>query len=216
MADRSHDGSSDDEAGDTSPAEALAAIKASQERVRRQTGVSSTALFTAWGVAFVIAFTAVYLGYDEQAQTPRAWSMLVLAICVAGALAFTGIHIARRTAGIRGPSSRVGAMYGVSWALCFVFASVIFGAVASAGASPLVMSILTSSVSLLIVAALYMAGGALWQEWRMFALGAWFAVMGSAAAIVAPPNGYLVLAIAGGGGFLVAALAAVLLSRRRS
>lgn len=208
----------DGEPGDdvTSPAEALAAIKASQENVRQQTRVSSTALFTVWGFAFLIAYTALYFGYSEEAQMPQGWSMLVLAVCVVGAIVFTGVHIARRTRGIRGQSSRVGAMYGFSWVFCFMFASVIFGAVGAAGASPLVMSILTNAVSLLIVAALYMAGGALWQEWRMFALGAWFAVVGSVAVFVMPPNGYLVQAIAGGGGFLAAAITATIVERRRA
>lgn len=199
-----------------SPAEALAAIRDSQDKVRKQTQVSSTMLFTAWGIAFVIAFPALYVGYDEQVQAPRAWAMIVLAVCIVSAMVFTGVHIARRTAGIRGQSARVGAMYGLSWPLSFLSAMAIFGAVGASGASPLVMSILTNSVSMLIVAALYMAGGALWQEWRMFALGAWFAIIAGAAAIVSPPNGYLVQAIAGGGGFLVAALASVVLARRRA
>ncbi|GAB2609322.1 hypothetical protein [Pseudactinotalea suaedae] len=199
-----------------SPAAALAAIKASQEAVRQQTHPSATAMFTVWGVAFLISYSSLYLGYSESAQMPRGWSMAVLGACVVGAMVFTAIHIARRTSGIRGTSSRVGAMYGWSWCICFVFAMVIFGAVADAGAPPLAMSILTNAVALLIVAALYMAGGALFGEWRMFALGAWFAVVGSIAAIVAPPEGYLVQAIAGGGGFLVAAVAAQLIERWRS
>lgn len=211
-----HDHEHDREPDLGTPADALAAIHASQRSVQAQTRVSSTALFTAWGIAFLVAYTALYLGYDETAQTPSAVSLIVLAVCIVSALVFTAVHIARRTAGIRGQSARVGAMYGWAWGLCFGFAMVIFGAVADAGASPLAMSILTNSVSLLIVAALYMAGGALWQEWRMFALGAWFAVIGAVAAIVAPPDGYLVQAIAGGGGFLVAALVAVVLERRRA
>lgn len=216
MTHSSDAGPTGDADGATSPAEALAAIKASQQAVRQQTQVSSAALFAAWGAAFVIAYTALYIGYDEQAQMPRVWASIVLAVCVVTAIAFTAIHIARRTAGIRGQSARVGAMWGAAWLLSFLFASVIFGAVGAAGASPLVMSILTNAVSILIVAALYMAGGALWQEWRMFALGAWFAVIGAIAAIVAPPNGYLVQAIAGGGGFLVAAFASAILSRRKA
>jgi hypothetical protein len=197
------------------PAEMLAALRMSQEQVRQQTRPSTTAMFTAWGLAFLVGNTALYLGYDEEAQSPSAPSLVVLAVCVVSALVFTAVHTARRTAGISGQSSRVGAMYGWAWGLSFGFAMVIFGAVADAGAPALAMSILTNSVCLLIVAALYMAGGALWQEWRMFVLGAWFAVVGSLAAIVAPPNGYLVQAIAGGGGFLVAALAAVVVARRR-
>jgi hypothetical protein len=199
----------------TSPAEALAAIKASQASVRQQTQPSASAMFAVWGVAFLVAYTALYLGWSEAAQTSRAWSFITLAVCVVGAMIFTAVHIATRTRGIRGTSAKVGAMYGWAWCLSFLFAMVIFGAVGAAGAPPIVMSIVTNAVSLLIVSALYMAGGALWQEWRMFALGAWFAVIGSVAAIVAPPVGYLVQAIAGGGGFLVGAVAARLLGRWR-
>lgn len=213
---RETDDSLESEVAAASPAEALAAIRSSQESIRQQTRVSSTALFTAWGFAFLIAYSALYIGYSEEAQMPRTWSMIVLAACVISAMVFTGVHIARRTAGIRGQSARVGAMYGWSWVFCFLFASVIFGGVAAAGAPPLAMSILTNAVSILIVAALYMAGGAIWQEWRMFALGAWFAIIGASAVFVAPPNGYLVQAFGGGGGFLVAAVAAQVISRWRS
>lgn len=199
-----------------SPAAALAAIKESQDSVRQQTQPSAPAMFAVWGVAFLVAYTALYLGWSEAAQSSRAWSFIVLAVCVVGAMIFTAVHIATRTRGIRGTSAKVGAMYGWAWCLCFLFAMVIFGSVAAAGAPPIVMSILTNAVSLLIVSALYMAGGALWQEWRMFALGAWFAVIGSVAAIVAPPAGYLVQAVAGGGGFLVGAVAARVLERWRS
>ncbi|WP_156253435.1 hypothetical protein [Pseudactinotalea terrae] len=213
---REPDDALDDAEETASPAAALAAIKASQETVRQQTRPSAPAMFAVWGVAFLVAYTALYLGWSEEAQTPQGASMLVLAVCVVGAMVFTGVHIGRRTRGIRGTSARVGAMYGWAWCLCFLFAMVIFGAVGAAGAPPIAMSILTNAVSLLIVSALYMAGGAIWQEWRMFALGAWFAVIGSVAAIVAPPAGYLVQAIAGGGGFLVGAVAARVIERWRS
>lgn len=202
--------------GATTPAEALAAIRASQEAVRGQTRPDSTRMFVVWGVAYLVAYVALYLGFDREGQTPGGWSLAVLGVSVVAAMAYTAVHITRRTSGIRGSSAMVGRMFGWAWVLGFGFAAVIVGSVAAAGAPPLAVSILANAVFLLVVAALYMAGGALWREWPMFVLGAWFAVTGAVAAIVTPPNGYLVQAVAGGGGFLVAALATALLARREA
>ena len=54
-----------------------------------------------------------------------------------------------------------------------------------------------------------MAGGALWQQRSMYAIGTWMIATAGAASLVAMPAGYLVMALAGGGGMLLAcALAA--------
>ena len=204
----------DEEPG--SPEEMLAALRAEQANVRRQTVPNTTAMFAAWGVAFVIGYTALYVGWQPDVGSPAGWSLAILAVAIVAGLVFTGTHLARRTAGIRGRSNRVGLMYGSAWFLSFVMAGVIYGSVASLGTPPIAMSVLTNAVGLLIVASLYMAGAAIWQDWRMFVLGVWFIVVGSIAAVITPPNGYLVQAIAGGGGFLVAALVSVLLVRRQA
>lgn len=197
-------------------AEAMETIRAQQASSRRALEPSTELLLGVWGVAFAVGYLALHTGYDPERQAPDGWSFLVFAVCIAGAMVVTAVHIARRTRGIRGTSARAGAMYGWAWAVAFVMASVIFTAASRAGAPPLVMSTLTNSVSLLIVATLYMAGAALWQEWRMFALGVWFAVVGSVAALVLPPTAYLVQALAGGGGFLVGAVVGLVLARRRT
>ena len=57
----------------------------------------------------------------------------------------------------------------------------------------------------LLVAALYMAGGAMWTDRAQFALGAWIALSTVVAAAVGPPGLLLVMSLAGGGGMLVAA-----------
>ncbi len=62
-----------------------------------------------------------------------------------------------------------------------------------------------SIVPALLVAALYMAGGAMWNDRAQFALGAWIAVSTVVAAAAGPPGLLLVMSLAGGGGMLAAA-----------
>src|SRR5690606_118782 len=111
--------------GATTPAEALAAIRASQEAVRDQTRPDSTRMFVVWGVAYLVAYVALYLGFDREGQTPGGWSLAVLGVSVVAAMAYTAVHITRRTSGIRGSSAMVGRTFGWAWVLGFGFAAVI-------------------------------------------------------------------------------------------
>lgn len=189
------------------PAAMLALIAAQRETVRERTEPNGSLLFGVWGIAWLIGYSVLYLAFDEQVRHDPAWAFIIFGACLVAAMVVTAVHIGRRVAGVRGRSATVGAMYGWSWAICFVMVYLILTGVARAGASDEVMGVLSNGISALVVAALYMAGGALWQEWRMFALGVWVALVGGAAALVPQPGGYLVMAVAGGGGFLLAAVA---------
>ena len=82
----------------------------------------------------------------------------------------------------------VGAMYGWSWAVSFAVGFLILSGVARMGASEEVMQILANSLSCLVVAALYMAGGALWRDRGMFVVGVW--ILRPGPPDVAPPSTY--------------------------
>ena len=58
----------------------------------------------------------------------------------------------------------------------------------------------------LIVALLYLSGGALWQDRLMYGLGAWFVAVFGAATVLGPPEHLLLAAVLGGGAFLGAGL----------
>lgn len=195
-------------------ADTLAAIRAQQARVRRETDVNGALLFGAWGLALTIGYLALYLGYDAEVQRPSGPAFTVFGLLLVSAMVITGVHIGRQSAGIRGVSARVGAMYGWSWGIAFALWYLIVAAVLRTGVPTETISILTNLLSLLIVAILYMAGGALFDEWRMFALGAWLAVVVGAASFMGVPTSYLLLSLAGGGGFLVAAVGAWIFQRR--
>ncbi|NKX56156.1 hypothetical protein [Arthrobacter mobilis] len=192
----------------------LALIRGQQQRAREATEPSGGLLFGVWGLAWLAGYLVLFLGWMPAAGTPAGWAFFVFAGLLAAAMVFTGIHIGRRSAGVRGDSAVTGTLYGWSWAVSFAAVFLILTGVARAGATVEVMSVLANSLCCLVVAALYMAGGVIWREWRMFALGAWIALISGAAAMAGAPAGYLVMAVAGGGGMLLAA-AADLVNRRR-
>ncbi|TDE98927.1 hypothetical protein EXU48_01660 [Occultella glacieicola] len=205
-----------DDAPPSDPAAVLAMIAAQRASTRKGVEPNGPLLFGAWGVAWLIGYLVLYVTYDETLGRSTAWGFVVFGLFLLGALAFTAVHVARRASGVRGASAAAGAMYGWSWVIAFMMACLLFAGLSRAGASPEVMAITANGVSALIVAVMYMAGGALWRVWRMFALGAWIAVVAGAAALIPQPGTYLVMALAGGGGFLVAAFGDLHQTRRRT
>ncbi|GHH70018.1 hypothetical protein [Promicromonospora soli] len=198
------------------PAETLRMIQQQQEAARDATEPDGRLLFGAWGLAWLIGYLAMWITARDTGS-PEVWAGWVLAGCIVGAVAFTVVHSVTKTAGLRGASARVGAMYGWTWFLAFTAYAVMLGAMGDAGASTEVQAIAANGFACLIVGLMYIAGGLLFEEVRMFAIGAWMLVTAVLAALVGMPNTYLVMAVAGGGGFLaMVAVEQVIRTRRRS
>lgn len=204
-----------DEPGDGPPeasldaAESLRIIAAQRTVVARDTTPDGRLIFGVWGVAWLLGYLAMYLSSDES-HAPAPWAGAAFAALLASAIVVTAVHTSRRSAGLRGESSRVGAMYGTAWVVCFIVGFALIGRIASwavdVEGGGAIITIASNGISCLIVAALYMAGGAVWDDRRMFLLGLWIGVVVTAATVVGTPYLYLVMALAGGGGFLVAAV----------
>lgn len=183
-------------------AETLRMIRQQQEVARDAVEPDGRLLFGAWGLAWLIGYLAMWLTARDTGQA-AGWAGWVLAGAIVGAVGFTVVHSVTRTAGLRGTSARVGAMYGWAWFLGFTAFGVMLGAMGDAGASYDVMAIAANGFACLIVGLMYIAGGMVFEETRMYALGAWMLVTAGLAAFAGMPNTYLVMAVAGGGGFLV-------------
>ena len=136
---------------------------------------------------------------------PAAPAAVLFGACITGAIAVTIVHITRRTSGLRGESSRVGALYGWAWFLALGTQTVILNAAYRHGLPDELNALLWPVLSGLVVGTLYLAGGALWQEDLQYRLGVWILVASAAGAIAGYPGVYLVMCLAGGGGFLAAA-----------
>ncbi|MFY0407053.1 hypothetical protein [Solicola sp. PLA-1-18] len=201
------------------PAESLALIEAQRARVRDAVEVDGRVIFAAWGVAWLVGYLALHATTRETAAgpSPSGLGFAVFGVLLAAALVTTVVHISRRTAGVRGESSRIGAMLGLGWAVAFVTVFAVMAAVMrSEVADGPMAGVLANTIPCLVVGVLYLGQGAAWQERTQFALGAWICLVTAAAAFVGVPDLYLVMALAGGGGFLVGAAAEQVLRGRRA
>ena len=203
------------------PAESLRLIAAQQEKAK-DVEPDGRVLFGVWGLAWLLGYTTLYassLRTADAAATatgatgaggavgqPEPWAFLAFTFLIVSAVAITIVHIMTRTSGLRGTSARSGALYGWAWFISFAAMSMVLGGLARAGANPEVMALASNSLSCLVVGIMYLAGGAMWQESRLYVLGVWILIVAGAATIVGLPGLYLVMATAGGGGFLLMTL----------
>jgi hypothetical protein len=191
----------------TDPASLLAMVDDERRRAVRAIEPDPRLIFGVWGVAWLVGFLLMWAGAadDSPVDLPLPVAGTLFGACLVGAVAVTIVHVLRRSAGVRGVSSRAGAMYGWAWLLSFSALTAIMFGLQRAGVSGDVTGLLWSVLSGLVVGALYLAGGALWQDTLQFRLGAWVLVASGAGAIAGYPGVYLVMGLGGGGGFLVAA-----------
>lgn len=191
---------------DDSPAAMLAMVNQTQATIRRHTEPSPVMLYGVWGGAWFVGFFALWLtgGDQPRIDAPVAGGVLFAALLVISIL-ITAWHIARRVAGVSGPSVTMGHRYSIAWVAAFVVFGTLLGALDGAGASDEVQRLLSPLLASLIVGLLYIGGGLAWGDVLQFRLGLWTTVVVGVAAVVGDPGHLLVLAVLGGGGFLAAA-----------
>ncbi len=190
-------------------------IVAAQARRVRESDVDDRLLFGVWGAAWLVGYGVQWwTATTSPTRTATGIGGLVFGAVAIAALVVTIVHVVTATHGYAGTSKQVGVMYGWAWAIGFAGQGLVVAGVVAADADPVVITIVANGAACLVVGLLYMAGGALWQEVSMYAIGAWMIATAGAASLVALPAGYLVMALAGGGGMLVAAGVAALRRRR--
>jgi len=190
------------------PRDALALLEAEHTRTQRQLEPDARLLYGVWGAAWLVGFLVLWTSATGRGPLvlPAPAAGATFALLLGAAVVVTGVHSARRLAGVRGTSSTQGAMYGWAWLLGFGCIGSILVATGGSGASPEVMGVLSSALSGLVVGLLYLAGGAMWQDRAQYSLGVWILVASAAGAVAGYPTNLLVMSLLGGGGFLVAAL----------
>lgn len=190
------------------PSALLATIEVERDRASRELEPDPRLIYAVWGVAWLVGFLLWWAAARPAGpvDVPLGVAGALFAVCILTAMVTTGVHIGRRVAGVRGVSARVGAMYGWAWFLSFTTLFAVMSGAARQGVSEETGALLWSVLSGLVVGALYLAGGALWQDNTQYGLGVWILVSSAAGALAGYPGVYLVMALAGGGGFLLAAL----------
>lgn len=197
-------------------AEASAALIAEQQaRVEAAIDVDGRILFSAWGVAWMLGFGLLWATALDAplVDLDRQTALLVFAGLLALAGAVTAVHLSRRSSGVRGTSARQGAMHGWAWSLGFGMVGALGVALGRQGVSEELMAFVMMTTSLIVVASLFMAGGAMWDAPTQWAIGAVVAVVTIVAVLVGLPHTYLVMCLGGGGALLAGAV--VEAARRR-
>ncbi|MEV0383965.1 hypothetical protein [Nonomuraea sp. NPDC050643] len=166
-------------------------------------------LYVPWGIAWVLGFGALFLhhGLDGRPYAPitqmQGVGVLLGAQVVAGSVAAYGI--ARMNKLVRGDTSARGAMFGYAW-----FGGMFLMVIICTRLSPLLPpeenGLLWAGTSLMVVAVLQMAGGAIWLNWPMFFTGAWVAGVNAVGLLLGVGWHSLLTAVLLGGGFIVAGL----------
>jgi hypothetical protein len=196
-----------------SPAESLTLIADQEQRTREGLRPNPLGLFLPWGLAYLVAFGAVWLDVGPGVL-PSAVTTVVVAVAFAAAMTTALLTMRRAFRGVAGPSQRVGALYGWSWPLGFAVLGVANSQLVGYGVPAPVISLIWSGSALVVVGLLMLAGGLLWPGSGQYALGVWILISAAVSVVVGYPANFLVLALAGGGGFIVLAVVAHLRMRR--
>ena len=201
--------------GTADAATMLALAQDQRARTERAVEPDLRVVYGVWGAAYVVGFLAFWTAATGRGPLSLTSAGAVLAVSLVLAVVISTTHIGRRVRGVRGTSSRTGAMYGWSWFLAFATLSAVMAGASRQGLPEETVALLWPVLSGLIVGTLYLAGGALWQDGVQFGLGAWVLVSSAAGALVGYPAVHLMMALGGGGGFLLAAALLPLAARRR-
>lgn len=188
------------------PADSLALIAQERANLVRDIAPDPRLMYWPWGIAWLLGFGLLFLRFGPDGRVfvdLPAWlplTLLSLSFIAAGVI--TGAVGTRSAMQTRGPSSRQGLMYGLTWSIAFFGISLLFaqfGNVLPDGK----LSLLWAGGLVALAGALHMAGGAIWNDRRLFILGAWISVINMAGILAGPGWHSLIVAIAGGGGMLL-------------
>lgn len=193
----------DHETHDVDAAHLLRTIDADRERTQASLAPDVRLLYSVWGVAWIIGFTAAFLGsYPWGAPILPLWIALVIAgAALVAAIVISAVHSARRGSGMRGPSNVRGAITGNAFPLAFLVLGALGFRLAVAGTPPDAMLAYWVVGVCLVIGALGVVGAAMWNDRGQLAFSAWVLVVGFVAAWI--PGAFVLLAGAVGGlGFL--------------
>ncbi|GAA4228676.1 hypothetical protein FHR32_008113 [Streptosporangium album] len=171
--------------------------------------------YLAWGVAWLVGFGAFFLHHGLSGTPylpiPIGVAMALLLGMMTLAMLVSALTMWQLGSPVHGMSQARGMMYGFAWTFGFLSAAAIAIRV-GAQLPEAERSLLWASLSMTVVAVLYMAGGAIWHVRPMFVFGAGLAVLNAIGTTAGPGWHALLMSVGAGGG----SIAAGLVLRRRT
>ncbi|WP_326821930.1 hypothetical protein [Streptosporangium sp. NBC_01756] len=165
--------------------------------------------YLAWGLAWLVGFGAFFLRQGlsgtPYVPVPDGVAMALLFGSMSLAMLVSSLTMWQLRSPVRGASQARGAMYGFAWFFGF-FTMWVIALRFTPLLAPAEVSLLWASLSMMVVAVLYMAGGAIWLVRPMFVFGAGLAVLNGVGTAAGPGWHSLLMAVGAGGGSVVAGL----------
>ena len=211
--------STDDDDLPMDPAESLRLIQRERAEAERRMTPDPRLFLWPWGFAWLIGFTLFFLRFGPDGRVlvdMPGWVPLAVLLgltLLAGVI--SGVNGARSSRHVSGPSNAQGAMYGISWSIAFTTMSVVLARVSPHVPEPYA-NLMWAGVMVALVGAMHMAGGAIYNDRSLYALGAYISVINIGGVIVGPGWHSLIIAVLGGAGMIVAGAISMARLRRLS
>ncbi|GGS49075.1 hypothetical protein GCM10010156_04670 [Planobispora rosea] len=197
-----------------SPEETLRLIEQQETVVAKRLIPDMTLHHLAWGAAWFVGFGAFFLHHGlsgtPYARIPITVAMALLTGLMALAMLVSVFTVWQLRSPVHGASQERGSLYGLTWFFGFLAMWMIAVRFGSLLPGP-ERSLLWASLSMMVVAILYMVSGIVWPIRPMFVLGAGVAVLNAVGTAAGPGWHALLIAVGAGGGSIVTGL----VSRRR-
>jgi hypothetical protein len=197
----------DDDLPPTDPAESLRLIEREQAETERSLTPDQRLFLWPWGFAWLIGFAFYFLRFGPGGRVfvdmPDWLPTAVLLGLILAAGITTGVYGARAGRYVTGPTSRQGAMYGITWSVAFAGMTVVLSRVSDV-LPDAELNLLWAGVMVALTGALHMAGGAIFSDRPLFVLGAWISAVNIIGVFIGTGWHSLIVGVLGGGGMLVA------------
>lgn len=212
---------SDQAATDDAPldaAEMLELLQNQRRSVQSQMGSFVPLITSAWGVAWLAGFGALWSidGLRPGFALPLTPAVVIFVVAMIFGIAVSMWFGIRSSRGIRSNAATAftGALYGVTWSIGSIAIGVLGAGFAGRGMSPELANYYYASTYVFFVGIMYLIAGAIWRAILAAIAGAALVVIAVIAPFIPYPSHYLFFALAGGGTFLVLALVSQLYLRR--
>jgi hypothetical protein len=195
--------------------EAAAIMQDTSERAQRALIVRRPVVLGVSGVAFVLAYGAIWLSVRDQHpfSGPTPASLLEVIFVVAAAAAIGTVLVGRAGSGVGGSSALQRRILLLSYLGGYIGMFSVEAALDHAGASRGVLSVYGAVAPMLLVGLVIAASSALSLDWSVFGLGIGLLALAAGSGFAGPVAVWAVGALAGGGALLL--MAAIGLRRRR-